>query len=167
MRRTLTLDDDVAAKVKTESQRAGRPFREIVNETLRRGLESPRATAQRRAFKVTARDLGNLKPGLSLDNIAELIEYVKGSLNRRSLSTRTCSSMPTIRGRSSTRKAEPGSKPCSRGPGSRLLAVFRAQMDKPPRGEPLTERKNCQGLAMTAQAKGCELRNLDTRADSD
>jgi len=82
MRTTLTLDDDVAVKLKTESQRAGRPFREIVNETLRRGLESRRATSQRRAFKVTARDLGNLKPGLSLDNIAELVEHVEGSLHR-------------------------------------------------------------------------------------
>jgi hypothetical protein len=82
MRTTLTLDDDVAAKLKTESQRAGRPFRDIVNETLRRGLESRRATAQRRAFKVTARDLGNLRPGLSLDNIAELIERVEGALHR-------------------------------------------------------------------------------------
>ena len=78
----MTLDDDVAAKLKTEVQRAGRPFREIVNETLRRGLESRRATAQRRTFKVSARDLGNLKPGLSLDNIAELIEHVEGSLHR-------------------------------------------------------------------------------------
>ena len=82
MRTTLTRDDDVAVKLKTESQRAGRSFREIVNETLRRGLESRRATAQRRAFKITARDLGNLKPGLSLDNIAELIEHVEGSLHR-------------------------------------------------------------------------------------
>ncbi len=57
-------------------------FRDIVYEALRRGLESRRATAQRRAFKVTGRDLGNLKPGLSLDNIAELIEHVEGSLNR-------------------------------------------------------------------------------------
>jgi hypothetical protein len=82
MRTTLTLDDDVAAKLKTESQRAGRPFREIVNETLRRGLESRRGTAQRRAFRVTARDLGNLKPGLSLDNIAELVEHLEGALHR-------------------------------------------------------------------------------------
>jgi hypothetical protein len=64
------------------SRRAGRPFREIVNETLRRGLESRRATARRRAFKVTARDLGNLRAGLSLGNIAELIEHVEGSLHR-------------------------------------------------------------------------------------
>jgi hypothetical protein len=58
------------------------PCREIVDETLRRGLESRRATGQRRAFKITARDLGNLKPGLSLDNIAELSEQVEGSFHR-------------------------------------------------------------------------------------
>jgi hypothetical protein len=81
MRTTLTLDDDPAAELKTESQRAGRPFREIVNETLRRGLESRRATARQQAFKITACDLGNLKPGLSLDNIMELIEHVDGSLH--------------------------------------------------------------------------------------
>jgi hypothetical protein len=82
MRTTLTLDDDVAAKLKAESRRAGRPFREVVNETLRRGLANRRATAARQAFEVRARDLGNLKPGLSLDNVAELIEQVEGSLHR-------------------------------------------------------------------------------------
>ena len=82
MRTTLTLDDDVAAKLKTESHRARRPFREIVNDTLRRGLESRRAAVQREPFEVRARDLGNLKPGLSLDNIAELIEHIEGSVHR-------------------------------------------------------------------------------------
>jgi hypothetical protein len=82
MRTTLTLDDDVAAKLQAESRRAGRPFREIVNETLRRGLASRRVAAPRQAFRVTTRDLGNLRPGLSLDNVAELIEQVEGSLHR-------------------------------------------------------------------------------------
>jgi hypothetical protein len=82
MRTTLTLDDDVAAKLKAESRRAGRPFREIVNDTLRRGLASRRATAQRQPFKIVPRDLGNLKPGLSLDNVWELIEQVEGPLHR-------------------------------------------------------------------------------------
>jgi hypothetical protein len=82
MRTTLTLDDDVAAKLKAESRRAGRPFREIVNETLRRGLASRRVTAQRQAFRITARDLGDLKPGLALDDIGGLIEQVEGALHR-------------------------------------------------------------------------------------
>jgi hypothetical protein len=82
MRTTLTLDDDIAAKLQAESRRAGRPFREIVNETLRRGLASRRATAQRQPFKVAARDLGGLKPGLTLDNVAELVERLEGPLHR-------------------------------------------------------------------------------------
>ena len=82
MRTTLTLDDDVAAKLKAESRLAGRSFRETLNETLRRGLASRRSTVQRQTFRVTARDLGDLKPGLSLDNVAELIEQAEGSLHR-------------------------------------------------------------------------------------
>lgn len=79
---TLTLDDDVAAKLKAESRRAGRPFRDVVNETLRRGLASRSLTIPRQPFTVDARDLGNLKPGLSLDNVAELIEQIEGSAFR-------------------------------------------------------------------------------------
>lgn len=81
MRTTLTLDDDVAAKLKAESRRAGRPFKEIVNETLRGGLATRRAPP-RKAFKIKARDLGRLRPGLSLDNVAELVEQVEGPLHR-------------------------------------------------------------------------------------
>ena len=82
MRTTLTLDDDVATKLKAESRRAGRSFRDVVNETLRSGLAQRRASAPRQNFKVTTRDLGDLRPGLSLDNVAELIEQVEGPLHR-------------------------------------------------------------------------------------
>jgi len=82
MRTTLTLDEDVAAKLKAEQRRAGRTFREVVNEALRQGLASQRVTAKRRSFEITASDLGDLKPGLSLDNVAELIERVEGPLYR-------------------------------------------------------------------------------------
>lgn len=82
MRTTLTLDDDVAAKLKAEARRAGRPFRDVVNDVLRRGLASPRAVGRREPFKVKTRDLGDLKPGLSLDNISELIEQIEGPLHR-------------------------------------------------------------------------------------
>jgi hypothetical protein len=82
MRTTLTLDEDVAAKLKAEARRAGRPFREIVNETLRRGLASRRATAKPQILRIAARDLGNLRPGLSLDDVVGLIEQVEGPLHR-------------------------------------------------------------------------------------
>lgn len=82
MRTTLTLDDDVAARLRAEARRTGRPFKQVVNECLRRGLLRPRRAAGRAPFRVVARDLGALKPGLSLDNIAELLEVVEGPLGR-------------------------------------------------------------------------------------
>jgi hypothetical protein len=82
MRTTLTLDDDVAAKLRAEARRSGRPFREVVNDAIRRGLMSRREMRRSGPFKVTARDLGNLRPGYSLDNIGELIERVEGPLHR-------------------------------------------------------------------------------------
>lgn len=38
MRTTLTLDDDLAMILKHEAEASGRPFRDVVNEALRRGL---------------------------------------------------------------------------------------------------------------------------------
>jgi hypothetical protein len=82
MRTTLTLDDDVAAKLRAEARRAGRPFREVVNEALRRGLAARSGRGAREPFKIEPRDLGNVRPGLSLDNVADLIEQVEGPLHR-------------------------------------------------------------------------------------
>jgi hypothetical protein len=73
MRTTLTLDEDVAAKLHAEARRSGRSFREVGNDTLRRGLVSRRAAAARAPFRVAARDLGALRSGRSLDSVGELL----------------------------------------------------------------------------------------------
>jgi hypothetical protein len=82
MRTTLTLDDDVAAKLKTLVRRTGRAFREVVNDTLRRGLTKPPSVPRTARFTVEARDLGALRPGLSRDSVADLIEQAEGPLHR-------------------------------------------------------------------------------------
>ena len=82
MRTTLTLDEDVAAKLKSAARRSGRPFRELVNDTLRRGLAKAPDRATLPPFKVEARDLGNLRPGLSLDSVSDLVEQAEGSRHR-------------------------------------------------------------------------------------
>lgn len=82
MRTTLTLDEDVAAKLKAEARRTGRSFKDTVNEALRRALlQAPRPPAQG-PFRVVTRDLGGLRPGLSLDSVADLLEQVEGPLHR-------------------------------------------------------------------------------------
>lgn len=82
MRTTLTLDEDVAAKLQAEARRSGRSFRDTVNDTLRRGLASRRIKRAQEPFRVIVRDLGNLRPGLTLDSVADLIEQVEGPLHR-------------------------------------------------------------------------------------
>jgi hypothetical protein len=82
MRTTITLDEDVAAKLTSLARRTGRAFRDVVNDTLRRGLARPAASSPREPFRVEARDMGGLRPGLSLDSVADLIEQVEGPLHR-------------------------------------------------------------------------------------
>ena len=45
MRTTLTLDDDLAAALKERARRTDQPFKQVVNDTLRRGLSPVLAEA--------------------------------------------------------------------------------------------------------------------------
>ena len=74
MRTTLTLDDDVSAKLKSLAKRTGKSFKETVNEAIRCGLTVIPPTQWSSTFRVVARDLGNVQPGINLDNIAEVLE---------------------------------------------------------------------------------------------
>jgi len=81
VRTTLTLDDDVEAKLRAEARRTGRPFKQVVNEALRASLQrSTRKTST--PFKVKSKDLGKLRPGISLDNIGDLLEQLEGTTHR-------------------------------------------------------------------------------------
>ena len=82
VRTTLTLDEDVAKRLESEMRRSGRSFRDVVNETLRCGLAIRRRPESTVPFKVATRDLGKLRPGLSLDRVADLLEQVEGSQHR-------------------------------------------------------------------------------------
>ncbi|MCK6557014.1 DUF2191 domain-containing protein [Candidatus Binatia bacterium] len=82
MRTTLTLDEDVAAKLRAETRRSGRSFKEAVNEFLRIGLNSRRPAKPPARFRIRARSLGRLKPGLSLDNVSALLEEAEGPVHR-------------------------------------------------------------------------------------
>lgn len=81
-RTTLTLDDDVEARLRAEARESGQPFRAVVNEAIRRGLTRREIAEAAEPFRVIARDLGNLRPGLCLDNVSELLDRAEGPLHR-------------------------------------------------------------------------------------
>jgi len=76
VRTTLSLDDDVANLLNKEIRRSGVSFKEAVNHYLRVGLMRSRQHVPK-PFVVKPRALG-LPPGLSYDNIEELLEAVEG-----------------------------------------------------------------------------------------
>jgi plasmid stability protein len=82
VRTTLTLDEDVAAKLKSRARRLGRPFKDEVNAALRRGLAVADQATGRSRFVVKARDLGALRSGLSLDNVGALLDLIEGAGHR-------------------------------------------------------------------------------------
>jgi hypothetical protein len=72
MRTTITLDPDVAAKLKAEVRRTGKKFREVVNSSLRRGLRAEEAAVTKKPFRVKPIASGE-RPGFNFDNIGELL----------------------------------------------------------------------------------------------
>lgn len=56
MRKSVPLDDELAAVLSREAERTGRPFRDVVNDVIRRGLVMTAAT--RSVAQVPVFDLG-------------------------------------------------------------------------------------------------------------
>ena len=80
MRTTLSIDDDVAKQLRREIRRSGASFKAAVNHFLRLGLMVS-AKPDRKPFLVHPRPLG-LPPGLSYDNVEDLIEAIEGTTHK-------------------------------------------------------------------------------------
>jgi hypothetical protein len=79
MRTTLTIDDDVASKLKIELRKEkDKTFKEIVNETLRRGLLAKKVAAETKPLRLKTYALKPVRK-VSFDNIGELLEQIEGA----------------------------------------------------------------------------------------
>lgn len=79
MRTTLTIEEDVAAKLQKKLKKsAGKTFKDVVNDTLRLGLLAENNLKEIKRFEVRSRSLG-VNKGLNYDNIGELIEQIEGA----------------------------------------------------------------------------------------
>jgi hypothetical protein len=76
MRTTLTIDDAIAKALKDLAHRSNKPFKQVVNETLRAGLGAP-AVRQSRRYKVKAAALGGVSPGINLDKALALADAIE------------------------------------------------------------------------------------------
>lgn len=82
MRTTLTLDDDVAAKLEKLRVTRRESFKDLVNEALRRGLSDLTAPPKRRnAFRTKSVSLGRCLVG-NVDNVSDALAFAEGETFR-------------------------------------------------------------------------------------
>jgi hypothetical protein len=73
----LTLDADVASKARQSASKLGKPFREVINDALRIGLDQLLKPPTAKPYRTQPRPMG-LRQGFSYDNVAELIARTEG-----------------------------------------------------------------------------------------
>lgn len=75
-RKTVTLDEDVVARLESETRRSGKSFEAVVNAALRAGLN-----IHAHEFVMKPHELG-LRSGMEIDDIAGLIVRIEGDGHR-------------------------------------------------------------------------------------
>lgn len=72
MRTTLTLDDELAQLLKQRALQSGRPFKQVVNECLRAGLEQIGNIPSQRPYRLNPVPMGQPARGIEFDKALQL-----------------------------------------------------------------------------------------------
>jgi hypothetical protein len=86
VRTTVTLDSDLAEKLRSLARERGISFKEALNSALRRGLASGSA-GSRRPYRLASRRLG-LRPGVDLEHALRLSGELEDAETIRKLELR-------------------------------------------------------------------------------
>jgi hypothetical protein len=76
MRTTLTLDPDVARLIEDEMHRQRKPFKQVVNEAIRRGLAPRPGAVRRRRYRVRPHD-ATFVPGIDPRRLNALVDELE------------------------------------------------------------------------------------------
>ena len=81
IRTTLTLDEDVAERVKEESRARADSFRNTLNDLLREALLHLQTESRSRSLEIRPSHMG-FRPGINHDDIESLLEFGEGEHHR-------------------------------------------------------------------------------------
>lgn len=76
MRTTLTLDPDVARLLEEQMHRERKPFKQVVNEAIRRGLAPGARAASESTFRVRPHKT-TLRPGIDAGSFNRLVDELE------------------------------------------------------------------------------------------
>lgn len=88
MRTTITLEDEVFTRLKENAFRAGKTFKQVVNETLQRGLSSEEIPVDVQRYELEPSSLGGPLPGIELDKALALADGLEDQAIARKLEAR-------------------------------------------------------------------------------
>lgn len=87
MRTTLTLEDRLVVALKRTAQEQGKPFKEVVNETLRAGLHA-QAHPSPRPYRLEPTAMGQPRSGYDLVKAREISEELEDAAMAEKLDQR-------------------------------------------------------------------------------
>jgi hypothetical protein len=79
MRTTLTIDDALLRQLRQQALDTGKPFKQVVNDTLRAGLTQT-ASPRREPYRCPTFSIGALAPGLDLTKANQLAAALEDEL---------------------------------------------------------------------------------------
>jgi hypothetical protein len=77
MRTTLTIEEHLARELKRIANRTGKPFKQVVNDTLQAGLRNLDAGPKPKRYRLRSVSLGKVRPGVNLDKASALADSLE------------------------------------------------------------------------------------------
>ncbi len=78
MRTTITIDDRLASELKRLAAETGKPFKSVLNETLRAGLHKGKKLPT--AYRLRPASLGLPRVGVNLDKTLQLADELEDAV---------------------------------------------------------------------------------------
>jgi hypothetical protein len=88
MRTTLTIDDPVLQELKKIAHNSGKSLRQVVNETLQRGLQHQRTPTAPQRYRLKTVSMGGPQPGVNLNKALRLADVLEDQELHRKLELR-------------------------------------------------------------------------------
>jgi len=88
VRTTLTIDEHLVRELEEIAHRSGKPFNQVVNETLHAGLNERKARRRARRYHLKPASLGQPLPRIDLDKVSQLADSIEDAEIVRKLEAR-------------------------------------------------------------------------------
>jgi len=77
MRTTLTIDDNIARQLKEIVHQSGKPFKTVVNEALRAGIENNRIVDVTSPYRLKPVSMGEVTGPYDIDKALKLADHLE------------------------------------------------------------------------------------------